>query len=427
MFESIPITAYIAVSVIAAAFCVLLFLKGKSPHKKKTVVVITAVILIVASAGVMLTPLVVNNLPYKFETEPVIFDAGDSYSIMWATNKNASAKVEVKLSNGELMYYTDAADGVGDFMTRIHAVSVPKTVLENENASYRVISRKTVDTSGYGYKLGKELTSAYYTPVLKKEGEGESILAFSDVQGGEKYAEKALKNVDRPYNFVLLLGDYSSYYNSVSDFIDPLLKLAAIASKSVLPCVYVTGNHEMKGTLAKEVNRLFKTPSPENRRYYTYTYNDLFMTVLDFGDDHDDDMPRYNGASECDAYKDAEYKWLTEEVIPDKRFEGYKYNIAVAHIPIIYKNNIFTYESICKECDKPHGYKHREFKAALESMNISLMLSAHTHSPRIVTHTDCAFPNLQTGAVEKKIGKNGFTCNIIEFRDGDFENYLYRS
>lgn len=421
--------------IMLAAGISLIILHFKPIKKEKANKIIGLLVICVMTASYLaafIPTLITALTPFKLDTAPTIFARGDDYCIMWATSRPGSAKVEVVKEDGTVLTFSDAVDGVGRFDSRIHRVEIDKEILEQNGVKYRVSSRKAVNTTAYAYKLGKEVSSGYYAPKLSPPSDtAVSFFAFSDVQGADRFARKAVDKVsaEANYDFVLLLGDYSDDYNDEQDFIGPLLDLSARASGSVLPCVYVTGNHELKGTMAKEVNRLFPTPSPDNKRYFTYSYGPLFMTTLDFGDDHSDDMPRYNGVSECDAYKDEEFEWLTSTVTEEKKYEDFRYNIAVAHIPLLTTTKgtpVFTEERHCGECGKAHGYKLADFRRVLTEMNIDIMISAHSHAPKVVEHPDCVFKNIHTGSkISKGYVIKGYNCNVIRFEGDKCVNTLY--
>lgn len=413
---------------LAVAIILAIIFRKKPIIKKWLFIGMSAVTLICYSFT--LVPTVVTFVtPYKMTTAPVVFDSGDTYSIMWATTHNASAKVEITSHDGSVVSFSDATDGLGKFNKKIHRVDVDKKYLSDPNSSYRVSSKKTISTKGFGYKMGKEITSANYNFIAERKGEEINILSFSDIQGGAKYARKALKNITQEIDFVLLLGDYSDVYNKNSEFITPILEMAAIASKSSKPCLYVTGNHEYRGSRASELSTLFPTPSPQNKRYFTYTYKDLFLTALDFADDHTDSLDIYSGLAEFNDYRDEQYNWLKNEVVPKRESENYRYNLAASHIPIVNNENLLTSEIFCKNCDKNHGYKLDDFQSSLEEMRIDMLISAHTHSePRIVTSTKCAFPNMQVGSVARtKAGAPiGYRNSIITLKDGVITYQVYR-
>jgi len=349
-------------------------------------------------AGYCAAQTATNLPPFEFTSLPVLIENNENYRIIWSTTQFGSAKVVVKQKDGSQKAFSDAVDGVGDFQTRIHRVDVPKALLEAEGASYCVSSLRTVDTSRYGYKMGEEIVSAPHSVKVNRSKDDIAFLTISDVQGGAKLARTVLDRVDEPYNFVLLLGDYSNDYNSADDYIEPLLCLAYQASKGAIPCLYVSGNHEIKGTWSRLTNKIFPTPSPDEQRYFTYSFGPLFITALFFGDDHSDDMPRYSGLSEFDAYKDREYTWLVNDVLPKQEWKNFRYNIAVTHIPLIRADNDLTVTHFCNECNKTHGYKLPEFaKVFNETIKPQVMVSGHTHQAQLVTDPSLSFPNLQTG------------------------------
>ena len=367
-----------------------------------------------------------NLPPFELTSQPILIENNAHYRIIWSTTQFGSAKVVVKQKDGSQKAFSDAVDGVGDFQTRLHHVDVPKALLEAEGASYSVSSRRTIDTSRYGYTMGEEIVSAPHVVKVERPDDNIAFVVISDVQGGAKLASKALERIDEPYNFVLLLGDYSNDYNSADDYIEPLLGLAYQATKGAIPCLYVSGNHEIKGTWSRLTNQIFPTPSSDEQRYFTYSFGPLFITALFFGDDHSDDMPRYSGLSEFDAYKDREYDWLMNDVLPKQEWKKFRYNMVACHIPLIRADNDLTVTHFCKECNKSHGYKLPEFAQALNgTIKPQLMVSAHTHQAQVVTDPSLSFPNLQTGG---HLGRNKFYhTSLVRFANDTISYTVYDS
>jgi hypothetical protein len=140
-------------------------------------------------------------------------------------------------------------------------------------------------------------------------------------------------------------------------------------------------------------------------------------------------MPRYYGASECDAYKDLEYKWLTEKVMVEKEYESFTYNIVAVHIPLIYSEGVLGGKNYCDECGGTHGYKLPEFREAVNEMNVNFVLSAHTHVVRDLEYEGFNFRNIQLGGklpgvVRSASGHTGI--GVFAFKDGGFEYQIFK-
>ncbi len=363
---------------------------------------------------------------FSLKSEPCVFVGDDCYVVIFATSQDGTGEVLVEKDGQEYRYY-DQINGVQRFVGQFHRVEIPKDILNG--GSYTISSRQTLDTTSYGIPLGKTVTGKTYT-FHDYSGTGDvSFLCVSDVQGPYEKAQQATKEAAKThsYDFVLMLGDSSSQYNSYEkDFIEPILKVAASASRSEIPCYYVIGNHENKGTYAKYLNDLIPTPSKDNQLYYTFTVGDAFFTALNFGDDHNDEMARYNGINHFNAYKDAEYTWLTEEVMQAKEYESYTYNIVLSHIPVLMGQELYTYDYVCSECNQKHDYKWREFTQAYLDMGVDYVVSGHTHSePREVSVEGCPFKNLQVGS--KYNGGQSYRNSIVTLRGGQITYEVYQA
>ncbi len=155
---------------------------------------------------------------------------------------------------------------------QIHRIDLPKTALDG--AEYYVSSRQTVDGSDKVWRMGQEIRSDRYR-FRTNAGDGDlSFLCVSDNQGAMRATQKAVRNAAETYDydFVMMLGDHAEGYNDIeTDIVEPLLKVAALASGSVLPVYYTLGNHEYRGMLAPYLWELIPTGSETGEAYYTFT------------------------------------------------------------------------------------------------------------------------------------------------------------
>ncbi len=384
---------------------------------------------------------------YEFLSEPSVYYSSDgNYRVLFATNAEGTGEVHVTKDGADYVFY-DEINGTQRFDSIFHRVEVPQDILDG--ATYRVASRRTLDGKNYGIRLGETILGKTYSfrgyskekDVVDENGVhvGDvSFICISDIQGPYKAAQEILKKTQAKYDydFVLMLGDFSNQYNDdITDFVEPILKVGAIASASEIPCLYVVGNHENKGMKAKFVNELLPTPSPDGELYYTVAIGGAHFTALNFGDDHDDDMPRYNGINRFDAYKDKEYDWLVGTVLHNREYDGYRYNMILSHIPVLMDKiltekqaqtqppQFFMYDYICDECNEKHDYKWKEFTQAYIDMGVDHVVSGHVHKmPRLCASDDCPFDNLQAGSV---YGNGQYRNSIVTLANGEMSYIEY--
>ena len=373
---------------------------------------------------------------YTFLTEPSVFVNDTGYSIIFATSMEGTGVVTV-VKDGVETVYREEKNGVEKFDSMVHRVDVPKEALDN--ADYYLSSQKSFDVAAYKYNMGKTITSDKYS-FKPYSGDGDvSFMTISDNQGTPEPTWKAVsKAYDKyDYDFVFMLGDHAEAYNDVEkDVVNSLLKVSGLASRGEKPIYYTLGNHEYRGMIASWVMDLIPTPSNSGEFYYTFAVGDAFFTVLNYGVDHDDDYTaKYTGIVHNNDYRDKEYDWYVS-AMSTKPYEAYRYNAIISHIPAIveYGKNegkrsgqiVPAYDFICKECNKTHDYKWREFIDGFNANNVGCVISGHTHlDPADYRVDGCDFMQINTGSYYA--GKTQFKNVIVSFKDGEYKYIVYSS
>ena len=350
---------------------------------------------------------------YSFLSEPCVFvSSDDTYAILFATSAPGTGVVTVTLDGVETEY-AELVDGMVAYGSQLHRVDVPKTSLDN--GSYRLSSRKTGDCTGTEYRMGKTIVTKEYR-LRPYSGNGDvSFMCISDNQGAAAPTQKAVKKAAEKYDydFVMLLGDHSEAFNEIEeDFIKSLLTVAGLASRGERLIYYTVGNHEYRGMKSNDLFKLMPTPSGEF--YYSFTMGDAYFTVLNFGDEDDDDDPRFGGVAQRNDYKDAEYEWL-KETFATKEYENYRYNVVLSHIPLIDENDELSDE-----------YKFEEFIELLTENNVGYAVSGHTHLAPVEKELDeLPFKNLHVGSYYRN--KAAFRNSIVRLKDGEYSFEVYDS
>lgn len=361
---------------------------------------------------------------YAFLTEPSVYVNGaNGYSILFATSAPGTGCVTIE-KNGVTTTYSETAIGTVLYDRQIHRVDVPKAALDG--ATYFVSSRETLDGSDKNWVMGKKIVGEKYAFRAYTGGGDLSFLCVSDNQGANAGTQRAVKEAydANNYDFVLMLGDHAESYNDIeNDIVEPLLKVSALASGSVLPVYYTLGNHEYRGMLAPYLWELIPTGAEDGAAYYTFTMGDAFFTVLNFANDHDDDFERYAGLADYNAYKDAEFDWYAAEMA-QAPYEGYRYNLVISHIAMIAEDNLPAYEHECEDCHKVHDYKYREFAEVFKQSGVQYVVSGHSHVPPAeFKHPDFSFPNLHAGSHYDN--KTKFRNSIVTLKDGKITYQIY--
>jgi len=365
---------------------------------------------------------------YAFLAEPSVYVNGsDGYSVLFATTGAGTGTVTVT-KEGVTTVYNEEDEGTILYERQIHRIDLKRSELDG--ATYFVSSRQTTDGTDKTFKMGKEIRGKEYTFRPAAAGADVNFLVVSDNQGATAASQVAVSEAYEKYgdkcDFVLMLGDHAESYNDIeNDIIEPLLKVSALASGSVMPVYYTLGNHEYRGMVAPYLWSLIPTGSETGEQYYTFTLKDAFFTVLNFANDHDDDFYRYAGLANYNAYKDREYEWYTA-AMAGKPYEGYTYNLVISHIAMICEDSLPAYQHVCEDCGVVHDYKFREFAEKFAECGVQYVVSGHSHVPpeAFTSKTDhYDFANLHAGSNYNN--KTGFRNCIVTLSGGNVSYEVY--
>ncbi len=269
-------------------------------------------------------------------TKPVVFDAGEYYSIVWQTTSGIKCAGYVDVA-GVTKTFMDQHGGKLRTETT-HSVRVPKDTLSS-GRGYTIKSRVVTNYNGYGlveksgpttygpYANGSQIKFAAQ-PTSKTSKY--TILAVANKTGGAADAQKVLSKYKTTPNLVVLAGDMVANLNTENDF-GKLLEYANTLSKGACPVMLLRGENETKGAFAAYLPRIlhyFTSTSNINRLYTTYTTNKLSVIGLDTATTKKDSDSSYNGFANFEGLRAEQANWIENEL--PKSFAG-EYNIVFAN------------------------------------------------------------------------------------------------
>ena len=306
----------------------------------------------VISIAVM-THFSINRINYK----PVVYAVEDNYQIVFSTNSESVAWVEIGGKN-----YYDTFNGSSKKYTKIHKVEVPMSVLDNAKA-YTVHAQKNIYCGPFGGFLGRDISMSVdnFKPV--DTSDGVQYLSFSDIHMNDKIAYQTASYV-KNYDFLVLVGDLIS---DVETFDDANFNnyVAYNITGGQMPVVYARGNHDVKGVYGEQLDKF--VGSKDGHFYFKFHFQNVYGLVLDLGEDHDDDWWEYYGTAHYKDYHDAQLKFLQDEI--DKHeYDAYDYHMVACHIPVPFVNYRHNHENV-----KP------QMTALLNQMDIDMFLCGHQH------------------------------------------------
>lgn len=127
----------------------------------------------------------------------------------------------------------------------------------------------------------------------------------------------------------------------------------------------IRGNHETRGSFAREYKRYFDYP--ENKFYQAFRIGPIYWIILDSGEDKPDDHEVYGGTVDYDNYRLEQKEWLAKVLQSKERREA-KHTLVITHIPF-------------QHSDDWHGTKHNHqcFHELINNNDVDAVISGHTH------------------------------------------------
>ncbi len=322
----------------------------KMPKKAK----IAVCTLVLGIACVVLVNSMLPLTPYKMTSEPIVFDNGECYSVVFSTNDKGTAYVEYTY-NGEDFRVFDATSGKIHTDKRIHSMLVPYAHLKNN--TYRVGTVRVIEAYSYGSRMGKEIVSQDYTLTVN-DTENQEYLVLSD---WHTYTDRVFAATQHLGSFdaVILMGDASPGVDFEEQVITNIVQFTGELTHGSKPVIYARGNHETRGNYASELAAALGM----DEFYYTVNMGDYSFVVLDSGEDKDDSHPEYGNTTDYNTYRADMVRWLSGVTIENEK--------------IISLSHSWKISDVEKELSDA-GW------AELDRLGVRLMISGHTHQCRII-------------------------------------------
>ena len=308
--------------------------------------ILTAAVLVAIVLGYQLRPC-------DFSYGAVVYAVEDDYQIVFSTSDNSIGWVEI---DGECYY--DLYAGSMKSADLVHKITVPQEVLDKAKA-YSIHAKQMIYRGPFGGYTGPEISESYtFRPV--NTDDGLDYFALSDVH---EAVEAATTAAQVKFDFIVLIGDLVSMVETEKDA-QLANELAHRITSGQVPVVYARGNHEIKGEYAEDLHKYVGARGQDF--YYTATLGeDVFVVVLDMGEDHEDDWWEYYGTAQFDLYRQEQTEFL-EELVKKGEYQDYRYRLALCHIPVHHVDNKFESFKV-------------NWTRLLNIMDIDMCLSGHKH------------------------------------------------
>lgn len=315
------------------------------------------------------------------------------FTVVWTTNIDAVAWVEVAPDDGTHFYNTERPKYYQVLngrrpIGRLHAVKVsglePATTYR-----YRIMQngvlvneghRRVIFGEGFGSNVHRR--EPYEVTTLDRSKSSVAFSIVNDMHEHDSILRVLYKDV-KPgrYDFVCFNGDMTSSIDSQSGLFDNYLASSAELFAATTPLYVARGNHENRGTFAMEWMNYF--PSATGRPYFAFRQGPAYFIVLDGGEDKPDSDIENMDLMRSDDFRAEEAEWLAS-VVEQPDFKSAPVRIVVCHMP--------------PSPDGWHGGAEvaRLFVPILNRAGIDLMLSGHIHRYKLWNKGEngCDFPVL---------------------------------
>jgi hypothetical protein len=235
---------------------------------------------------------------------------------------------------------------------------------------YRVVVRPIRSLRAYKVEFDPEqATEPVAFQMLPGPQQPVTAVVFNDLHNGTNTFASLRRVVgDTPFDFTVFNGDCLADPAAEKPARTALAAYTSGAQADRRPTFFLRGNHETRGTFARELPRWLTWPG--GRPYFAFTAGPVRWVVLDCGEDKPDKHPAYAGLVDFDGFRRAEAAWLQTE-LASPAFHEARWRVLVHHIPLYRSGKEDSYSQ-----------PSHELWAKLPGMErVDIALDGHTHSP----------------------------------------------
>ena len=353
MFFAWPyVFKYIGIALLGIVIIFFIFIYPKTKLKDNNIFKYSCIGLVsLISTGVVCN-VNINNIKYK----PVVYIVEDEYQIVFGSNVEALAWVEIDNQK----YYEEYA-GYYNSTKKMHKVIVPMEVLD-ASKEYKVGTQKLTYRGPFGGFKGRVKEETYsFRPI--DTSDGLNYYSISDVHMGLECSKEA-SDYNKEKELLILAGDTISMIDTYRDAAYTN-KVAYELTKGEIPVIYARGNHELKGKYMEEFHDYVGAKGEDF--FYKFSFGNVYGLVLDIGEDHDDDYWEYYDTCDFNEYRNRQLDLIKSE-LESKEYLNYEYRLVVCHIPIPFINTRHNHVDFKKEVT-----------TLLNQMDIDMVISGHQH------------------------------------------------
>jgi len=263
-----------------------------------------------------------------------------SVTVIWFTDKACTSWVEYGTGEslatfpkfGSLVSIAKSGrHGLIEANTTRHEVTLGGLV-PGKSYRYRVVSKEILQFAPYEVVYGDTVVGDIHSfRILEPKKSGFRFQVFQDIHGDALRLNGLFRQPGWEISDLIFFnGDTLSALDSEETIFNGFLDFAVGRFAAGLPFIYVRGNHDTRGALARRLGEFF--PPRDGRYYYSFDHGPVHFIILDSGEDKPDDSPVYAGLADFDRYREVQAEWLKQEIRTDA-FKQAAFRIAVVHMP----------------------------------------------------------------------------------------------
>lgn len=367
---------------------------------------------------------------FSITTKPVVFDTGDTYTISWGTTSGYESTAVVNVRVNDAIYrYIDQDAGSMYTSTNLHAVKVPKNVLEGN--MYKVTSKRVIArVSHYRYDwkqskdgencFGEEVTTGYI-PFDGYDGSGEvDMLVLSDVNSDYNNIITNVRKNAGAFDLLVLNGNTVNSVESANDVINKFLYYIGLLTSGMKPVVFVRGENEASGAWGPYLSRI--CGNVKNGFYFNVEYGPVSAIVLDTSAVAKDSWTGYGGMAKFDSIREKQYEWLSQQDYYDSEYKFVFSRTANVHNHLGYRyakhlNLMDTDLAVIGQ-----GLETELLPVGYRAQNFQTLLTGSIDSDATMAHKI----NCKNGVITiNTINKSGTTIKTNTVRTSDNDEAVY--
>lgn len=283
-----------------------------------------------AVAILLLAPGAWNFLPLRVAivTAPVVFVQQDGLVVAWGTNMRSTSRVDYGPDPLLGRSASNQVHGLKVLGERLQQVYVPGLSLTG-SLYFRASSQGVFSVlPSFAIQRGKAESEVLQVDFPNPD-DGLSFVAFSDLHEQRSLHRRMATQIDwAQMEMVVYLGDLINFSDSHTQAVQAMLDLPTGGTS--LPRVYLRGNHETRGEMARQLSDLLLPPG--GKWYYTFQVGDVFFIALDSGEDKGDSSVEYAGLTDFGAYHRQQAAWL-QAVFESPAYRQARQRVVLVHIP----------------------------------------------------------------------------------------------